>query len=274
MSLTKPRLTKYLAVKPGSQPKLAGLDPRATPGVRDKAQAQRLMPHLTARLERLQAEMWAENKHALLIVLQGMDTSGKDGTIRTVMSGVSPLGTRVTAFKVPSEEERDHDFLWRIHKAVPGKGEIGIFNRSHYEDVLVVRVHELVPKEVWRARYAQINAFERLLTDNGVVVLKFFLHISKAEQRERLLDRVNDPVKRWKFSMGDLEERKRWGEYTAAYQDALRECSTAHAPWHIVPADRKWYRNLAISQVLVETLEEMNPQFPKPTFDPKKIKLS
>lgn len=262
-----------LQVNPGSRFNLSKIDPRSTPGVRDKAKAAAEMTRLTQRLEQLQADMWAENKHALLIVLQGMDTSGKDGTIRSVMSGVSPLGTRVTAFKVPSEEERDHDFLWRIHKVIPGKGEIGIFNRSHYEDVLVVRVHELVPNTVWKERYEQINAFERLLADNGVVILKFFLHISKAEQKERLTERLTDPVKRWKFSLGDLEERKRWDDYMGAYQDAMSKCSTAHAPWHVVPADRKWYRNFAVASVIVQKLESLKIQVPVPDWDPRSIKI-
>ncbi len=266
-------IASALQVNPGSRFKLAKIDPRATPGFRDKAKAEAEMLRLTQRLEQLQADMWAENKHALLIVLQGMDTSGKDGTIRTVMSGVSPLGTRVTAFKVPTEEELDHDFLWRIHKAIPGKGEIGIFNRSHYEDVLVVRIHDVVPKLVWNARYEQINAFERLLAENGVVILKFFLHISKAEQKERLADRLNDPVKRWKFSLGDLEERKRWDEYMAAYQDAMSKCSTVHAPWHVVPADRKWYRNVAVASVIVEKLENLKIKVPVPDWDPRSIQI-
>lgn len=266
-------LSDKLRIAPGSRPMLAKIDPAGTPDIKGKSGAADAMRQLTARLEQLQSDLWAENARSLLIVLQGMDTSGKDGTIRAVMAGVSPLGTRVTAFKVPTEEERDHDFLWRIHKAVPGKGEIGIFNRSHNEDVLVVRVHQLVPPAVWKERYARINEFEKLLTESGVVVLKFFLHISKAEQKERLAERVRDPVKRWKFALRDLEERKRWDEYMAAYQDVLWECSTPCSPWYVVPADRKWYRNMAVASVVVETLEAMKIQVPIPDWDPNLIQI-
>jgi PPK2 family polyphosphate:nucleotide phosphotransferase len=193
-----------------------------------------------------------------------MDTAGKDGTIRTVMSGVNPQSFQITSFKTPSSVELDHDFLWRIHHAVPRRGEIGIFNRSHYEDVLIVRVHNLVPEKEWRSRYDRINEFEELLVDGGVTIVKCFLHISKDEQRERLQARLDNPNKRWKFNMGDLDERKLWDEYQRAYEDALTHCNTDHAPWHIIPADRKWYRNLVVSKILRETLEKLNPQFPVP----------
>jgi PPK2 family polyphosphate:nucleotide phosphotransferase len=200
-----------------------------------------------------------------------MDTSGKDGTIRSVMSGVSPLGVEVTAFKKPSEEESAHDFLWRVHNRVPRHGYIGIFNRSHYEDVLVARVHELVPRKVWKSRFDQINDFEKMLVRNRVIVLKFFLHISKDEQKQRLETRVKDPTRFWKFSMKDIEERRYWGAYRKAYEDVLTKCSTRWAPWHIVPADNKWYRNLVVAETIVQTLRELDMQYPDPVVDVAKI---
>ncbi len=202
-----------------------------------------------------------------------MDTGGKDGTIRHVMSRLNPSGCRVKAFKVPTAEELEHDFLWRVHQAVPPRGDFGIFNRSHYEDVIVVRVHGLKPRSVWEARYDQINAFERHLVENDVTILKFFLHISKDEQKKRIEQRIKDPTKRWKLAPSDFEERKFWNDYQRAYEDALNRCSTKWAPWFIIPADKKWYRNLAVSQIMVEALESMKMKFPKPTFDPSKLKL-
>jgi len=219
------------------------------------------------RLRDLQEVLYAEHKHALLIILQAMDAGGKDGTIRHVMRGVNPQGVRVTSFKAPTAEELDHDFLWRIHQHTPGRGEIGIFNRSHYEDVLVVRVNELVPENVWQARYDHINAFERLLTDSGVTILKFFLHISKDEQKERFEDRLNEPDKHWKFSRGDLAVREQWDHYMAAYEDALTYCNTEWAPWHIVPANKKWYRNLVISNTIIRALEALDMRYPDPEPD-------
>ena len=213
-------------------------------------------------------------KRALLIVLQGLDTGGKDGTIRHVMSGVNPQGCKVTPFKVPAGEETDHDFLWRIHHAVPGFGYIGIFNRSHYEDVLVVRVHNIVPKSQWSRRYDQINNFEEFLTQNNVKILKFFLHISKDEQKKRLMDRIDDPDKHWKISEADFNERRFWNDYTAAYEDALTKCSTDAAPWYVIPSNKKWFRNLAVSHIIAETLEEMDLKLPKPSIDVKKLKMS
>jgi PPK2 family polyphosphate:nucleotide phosphotransferase len=200
-----------------------------------------------------------------------MDTSGKDGVIRHVMTGVDPQGCKVTAFKKPSAEEADHAYLWRIVKALPARGDIGIFNRSHYEDVLIVRVQDLVPKDVWKERFDQINVFEKLLVDNGMTILKFFLHISKDEQKERLQERLDDPMKTWKFNEGDLVERKRWDQYKEAYEDVLRRCSTEHAPWHVIPANRKWVRNLAISTVIVEAMEKLEMKWPRASFDPKSI---
>jgi PPK2 family polyphosphate:nucleotide phosphotransferase len=219
---------------------------------------------LQKRLGGLQEVLYAEHRHKVLVVLQGMDTSGKDGTVRHVLDDVSLQGVRVTSFKKPTETELDHDYLWRIHAQVPGAGELVIFNRSHYEDVLVVRVHDLVPEKVWRKRYRQINDFERALADCGVLILKFFLHISKKEQLERLQQRRDDPTKRWKFQHGDIEERELWGEYASAYQDALRETSTNCAPWYIVPADHKWYRNYVVAKILVDALEGLDMKYPAP----------
>jgi len=206
-------------------------------------------------------------------VLQGMDTAGKDGTIRRVMSGINPRDCRVVSFKAPSQEELDHDFLWRVHRECPRRGEIGVFNRSHYEDVLIVRVRGLVKKEVWSARYDQINRFEQHLAENGTRIVKFFLHISKAEQKERLEARLADPSKNWKMNPTDLEERKLWDDYQRAYEDAISRCSTAHAPWFIIPADKKWFRDLAVSSIMVEMLEGMDLRYPKAEFDSSKIKV-
>jgi len=266
-------LSERLRVKPGRKVALAGHDPRATPGFRGKRDADTILEKSIVRLSDLQYLLYAENKRALLIVLQAMDTGGKDGTIRHVMSGLNPSGCRVKAFKVPSAEEIEHDFLWRVHQAVPPRGDFGIFNRSHYEDVIVVRVHGLKPRSVWEARYDQINAFERHLVENDVTILKFFLHISKDEQKKRIEQRIKDPTKRWKLTPSDFEERKYWNDYQQAYEDALNRCSTKWAPWFIIPADKKWYRNLAVSQIMVETLESMRMKFPKPTFDPSKLRL-
>ena len=207
--------------------------------------------------------LYAENSRSILLVLQGMDTAGKDGTIRTVMRGVNPRSCQVTSFKKPSEVELDHDFLWRIHQAAPRKGNIAIFNRSHYEDVLVVRVHSLVPESVWSKRYQMINDFEYLLAESGTTIIKCFLHISKETQRERLQARIDDQRANWKFNHGDLEERKKWDDYQQAYQAALEKCNTVHAPWYIIPSDKKWYRNLVVSELLSDTLNAMKPEFPK-----------
>jgi PPK2 family polyphosphate:nucleotide phosphotransferase len=215
--------------------------------------------------------MYADNRFALLIVIQAMDAGGKDGLIRSVMATFNPQGCTVVPFKVPSEEERDHDYLWRIHKILPRKGEICIFNRSHYEDVLVVRVHDFVPKDVWKARYDQINDFEKYLADNNVVIRKFYLHISKKEQEERMMKRLLDPKKNWKFSAADLKERNYWGDYMEAFEDVLGKCSTRQAPWYIVPSNKKWYRNLVVARVLVDTLESLNMKWPEPTPEIKEL---
>jgi PPK2 family polyphosphate:nucleotide phosphotransferase len=266
-------LRKKLIVKPGKKAGISSRNPKTTPGVRNKDAALELVEKNTRRLAELQYLLYAESKHAVLIVIQAMDTGGKDGVIRHVMTGLNPLGCRVTSFKVPSPEELKHDFLWRIHQAVPARGEVGIFNRSHYEDVLVVRVHKLVSEEIWSRRYEQINAFEKLLTQNNVKVLKFFLHISKDEQKQRLQERLDDPTKQWKLSAADFQERNYWADYTQAYEDALTRCSTPWAPWYVIPANRKWSRNFSISQILVETLEELDMKFPAPSVDVAKIRV-
>lgn len=250
-----------LRPQPGSKVRLKNYDP-AYRGSYDKESARTEEDKLEKRLAVLQEQLYAEGKQALLIVLQAMDAGGKDSTIKHVFDSVNPQGVKITSFKVPTAEELAHDFLWRIHRQVPPKGYIGIFNRSHYEDVLVVRVNNLVPRTVWEERYDHINQFERLLADSGTRILKFFLHISKEEQKERFQARLDDPEKHWKFSRGDLLVREEWDDYMRAYEDALTRCNTDAAPWHIVPANRKWYRNLVITKAIVETLEAMNPQFP------------
>jgi PPK2 family polyphosphate:nucleotide phosphotransferase len=229
-----------------------------------KKEGKKLLLEFNTELEALQELLYAEHQHQILIVLQAMDTGGKDGTIRHVFEGVNPSGVRVASFKVPSKEELDHDYLWRVHKQTPQKGEILIFNRSHYEDVLVVRVHELVPESRWRKRYNQIKDFERMLVEEGTTILKFFLHIDKEEQKSRLQARLDEPQKRWKFSTGDLKERKLWHEYTKAYEEVLSQTSTSWAPWYIIPSNRKWYRNLVISKIIIETLKNLNMRFPQP----------
>jgi PPK2 family polyphosphate:nucleotide phosphotransferase len=254
-------------LKPGKRFNLADFDPGYTNDYEKKKQAKTRTAENLEHLRELQEMLYAQGRHALLIVLQAMDAGGKDGTIKHVMGAYNPQGVQVTPFKVPTEEELAHDFLWRVHKAAPRRGMVGIFNRSHYEDVLVVRVHNLVPERVWRERYDHINNFERLLAESGVTIVKFFLHISKDEQAERLLDRQQRPDKQWKFSPGDLEERKLWGDYMAAFEDALTRCNTEYAPWYVIPANHKWYRNLAVSQILIDTMEKMGLQYPEPVDD-------
>jgi PPK2 family polyphosphate:nucleotide phosphotransferase len=244
----------YVRLKPGQKVRLADHDPDADGGLDKQAGREALAP-LLEELAELQQELYAAGRHGVLVILQGMDTSGKDGTIRNVFAGVNPQGCQVTPFKAPTAEELAHDFLWRVHKKAPPRSMIGVFNRSHYEDVLIARVHELVPAKVWRSRYEQINEFERLLVENDTIVCKFFLHISHKEQEERLLAREQDVEKAYKLSPDDWKERRRWDAYMAAYQDALERCNTAEAPWTVVPADRKWYRNLAIAESLVDRLE-------------------
>jgi PPK2 family polyphosphate:nucleotide phosphotransferase len=264
-------MTQPFLVPHGTQMSLADYDPGYTGEFRDKDETKAELKQSTDTLRELQRVLWAEGKHALLIVLQAMDAGGKDGTIRQVFRGVNPQGCQVTSFKVPTKEELAHDYLWRIHKATPRRGYIGIFNRSHYEDVLVVRVHNLVPEEVWKQRYEQINHFERLLADSGTTILKFFLHISKEEQKERFEARLADPAKNWKFSMGDVEERAYWDDYQRAFEVALSRCSTPRAPWYVIPANHKWYRNLAVSRIIVETLEGLDMHYPPPLPDAGEI---
>lgn len=246
---------------------LAGIPTRGVAFHADRKAAEKELVALGKEMNTLQQKLYAEGKQKLLVILQAMDAGGKDGTIRRVFAGINPQGVTVTSFKVPSHEELAHDFLWRIHKQVPAAGMIGIFNRSHYEDVLVVRVDRLVPESVWRTRYALINDFERLLTSTGTAVLKFYLHISQDEQRERLQARLDDPSKNWKFDLGDLEKRKQWSTYREAYQEMVEKCNTPYAPWHIIPSDQKWYRNLAIARIIVHTLRTMNPQYPAVSAD-------
>jgi PPK2 family polyphosphate:nucleotide phosphotransferase len=257
-------MTQRFLVPPNTPVALSDYDPGYAGGYKSKGETKDELERNGERLRELQDVLWAEGKHALLIVLQAMDAGGKDGTIEQVMHGVNPQGCHVTSFKVPTEEELDHDYLWRVHKATPRRGYIGIFNRSHYEDVLVVRVHSLVPEAVWQQRYEQINQFEKLLADTGTTILKFFLHISKEEQKERFEARLGDPRKNWKFSMGDVKERGHWDDYMRAYEDALNRCSTPWAPWHVIPANHKWYRNLAVSQIVIGALEKLDMHYPPP----------
>jgi PPK2 family polyphosphate:nucleotide phosphotransferase len=246
---------------------LAEVDPASTPGVKGRAKAEARTAKRRKRLSELQERLFAERRRSLLVVLQGLDTSGKDGTIKHVFSSVNPQGTTVASFKVPTEQERRHHFLWRIRKRLPPPGDIGIFNRSHYEDVLVARVHGLAPGEEIERRYDAINRFERKLAEDGTTIVKLCLHISAEEQRRRLLARLEDETKRWKFNPADLDDRDRWVEFWAAYEVALHRCATEEAPWYVVPADHKWYRNFAVTEILVETLEELDPHYPQPVLD-------
>ncbi len=255
-------MTQSITVPPGTKIELAHFDPRYIEGDSTKKSSKHEIAKHTAASRDLAYRLYAENRRAVLLVLQGMDTAGKDGTIRTVMTGINPQSCQIVPFKQPSSVELDHNFLWRIHKSVPRRGNIGIFNRSHYEDVLVVRVHNIVPKAEWETRYDRINEFEQLLVDGGVTIIKCFLHVSYDEQRERLQARLDNPHKRWKFSKGDLAERKLWDDYQQAYEAALTRCNTEHAPWHMIPSDRKWNRNLTVSRILHNHLLKLDPQFP------------
>jgi len=252
--------------------KLAEVDPDDTHGVKKPDAVDRIAKNCE-RLSVLQYLLYAEARRALLVVLQGIDAGGKDGTIRHVMSGLNPQGVDVTSFKVPEGAEKRHDYLWRVHAAVPEYGKIGIFNRSHYEDVLVVRVHGLVPKAVWSQRYDQINDFERMLTQNGVTILKFLLYISKDEQAKRFRARLEDKTKNWKFSPDDIREREYWDQYIQAYEDMLQKCSPEDAPWYVIPSNHKWFRNLAVSQILSQKMDEMGLKYPKPAADLSAIKF-
>ncbi|MCD4727646.1 MAG: polyphosphate kinase 2 family protein [Pirellulales bacterium] len=251
-----------LCLASGRKFRLRDFDAGYRGGIKNKKNARKELDENIAVLADLGYRLYAEDRRSLLLVLQGMDTAGKDGTIRHVMRGFNPQSCRVTSFKQPGVEELAHDFLWRVSRAAPRKGFVGIFNRSHYEDVLVVRIHKLVPKSEWESRYERINLFEKLLRDGGTTIVKVFLHVSKEEQRRRLQARLDDPNKRWKFSRADLKERGYWNDYQRVYEAALTRCNTEHAPWHVVPANRKWYRNLVVSRILRKTLEKMSPQYP------------
>lgn len=263
-----------LMVSPGEKVRLADLDPRRKLHFQGKAETEKKTVEDAAEINRLQDILYGEGTRALLVVLQGIDTAGKDGTIRDVFNFTGPLGVHVTPFRGPSEEELSHDYLWRVHRAAPARGTIGIFNRSHYEDVLIAKVRKLVPAHEIERRYEQINAFEKHLTENGTKILKFMLHISKEEQRERLQDRLDDPKKRWKFNPADLEDRERWDEFQAAYEAMLTRCSTTWAPWYVVPSDRKWVRSAVIAAIVRATLIEMSPSYPEPSWDPKDFKVT
>jgi PPK2 family polyphosphate:nucleotide phosphotransferase len=257
------RLSDRLRVAPGTRVHLERFDAGATHGWdKERAAAQQLQ--FEAHLTQLQERLWAEGRHPLLVVLQGIDAAGKDGTIRHVMDAFNPQGCTVAGFKVPSDVERAHDYLWRVHLQTPAKGHITIFNRSHYEDVLVVRVHDLVPEETWQRRYRHINEWERMLTDEGTTIIKFFLYIDRDEQRERLQARLDERDKRWKFSKADLGERDLWPDYIQAFEEALERTSTEWAPWYLIPANRKWFRNLAVAHILGELIDDLDPRFPQP----------
>lgn len=256
---------------PGKPIQLADLTTRGKELHSDRDAAEAEFVDLRNEFIETQNRLYAERRQKLLIVLQAMDAGGKDSTIRKVFHGVNPQGVRVTSFKAPTDEQLDHDYLWRVHKAVPAAGMIGVFNRSHYEDVLVVRVENMVPQEIWSQRFGQINQFEKLLHDTGTTILKFYLHISKKEQKERFQDRIDIPEKHWKFSEQDLIKRQQWDAYMEAFEDVLNKCNTEWAPWYVIPADQKWYRNLAISRVIVDTLRKMDPQYPLPEVDVSNI---
>jgi PPK2 family polyphosphate:nucleotide phosphotransferase len=256
----------------GSKFKLSDIDPADTGIFASKDDAEAKQAKDIAQLSVLHDKLYVDGRFSLLVILQGMDTSGKDGTIRHVFTGLNPQGCRVTSFKKPSDEDLAHDFLWRISKALPERGTLGIFNRSHYEDVLVVRVHNLVPKDVWSKRYEEINHFEQRLANEGTTILKFFLYISKGEQAKRIRARVDDPRKRWKFTAADMAERRYWKDYLKAYQEAIRECSTPWAPWYVVPSNHKWYRNYVVANAIAKALARMELKLPKTHIDPAVLK--
>jgi PPK2 family polyphosphate:nucleotide phosphotransferase len=265
--------TKKFLVPPKSKLNLSKFPTDYSGDFKSKKEAVKILKKNIERMTELQAKLYAQDKYSLLIIFQAMDAAGKDGTIKHVMSGLNPQGTQVSSFKQPSKEELDHGYLWRINKALPERGRIGIFNRSHYEEVLVVRVHDLIKyqkipdkfnnKNIWKQRYEQINNFEEYLYENGIVIIKFFLHVSKDEQKKRFLERIEDPAKNWKFSSGDIEERKYWDEYQKAYQEAISATSKKHSPWYIIPADRKWFARLAVSEIIVREMKKLKPEFPK-----------
>lgn len=257
----EPNYPRY-RVEPGKRITLDAFDPDTSEYYKKKKHVEEELEKQRNRIRNLQERLYAENQRSLLIVLQAMDTGGKDGTIKNVFGGVNPQGCQVWSFKKPSDEELSHDFLWRYHHRAPQRGIITIFNRSHYEDVLIVRVKNLVPEEVWRKRYHVINEFEQMLTLSNITIIKFFLHISKDEQKRRLESRLENPDKQWKFSSNDIKERYLWDDYHIAFEEAINNCSTSYAPWYVVPANKKWYRNLIIARTIADTLEAMNPQYP------------
>lgn len=261
-------------IRPGKSVKLDKIATDTTKPFKDRAAAEEAAAKNLKKMDRMQDLLYAEAKQSLLVVLQAIDAGGKDGTIEYIFSGINPQGCDVTSFKVPSSLEKSHDFLWRYHAAAPARGMIGIFNRSHYESVLVERVREFAPKPVWKKRYGHINHFEQMLADEGTTIVKFYLHISKEEQAERLQARLDDPKKNWKFNPGDLEERKLWDEYREAFNDAIEKTSTEAAPWYVIPSDHKWFRNWAISDILVRTLEAMKPKYPRPIVDIAQYKIT
>ncbi len=273
------KTSNYL-VKPNSKVDLSKIDTKDTAGLKSKDDAKELLEKNIQKMRELQDKLYASNKYSVLLIFQAMDAAGKDSTIKHVMSGLNPQGTQVFSFKQPSKEELDHGYLWRIFKSLPERGRIGIFNRSHYEEVLVVKVHnllkyqqipeELIDSNIWQKRYEQINAFEKYLYQNGTVILKFFLHISKEEQKERFLARIDDPTKNWKFSAADVKERKYWDDYQKAYQDAIKATSKKYAPWFVIPADKKWFARLLVSEIIVEALKKLNLEYPKLSEDQKK----
>jgi PPK2 family polyphosphate:nucleotide phosphotransferase len=266
-------LDSHYRVEPGKKLHLGKIPTDTTGHFKDKDDARDATRKEDKKLIKLQDLLYASANHSLLVVLQAMDAGGKDGSIEHVFSGVNPQGCSVTSFKVPSHEELSHDYLWRYHKAAPSRGMIGIFNRSHYESVLVERVKKIVPQKVWSKRYDQINQFEKMLSDEGTVILKFYLHISKEEQRRRLQARLEDPSKNWKFSHADVAERRYWDDYFEAYQDAVQNCSTNYAPWYVVPADHKWFRNWVLSSTIVRTLQKLDLKYPEPEEGIDKIKV-
>jgi PPK2 family polyphosphate:nucleotide phosphotransferase len=266
-------LAKRLKVEPGSKVKLSDIDPNFHGTHESEDEAKTELQHNLKRITELQRKFYADRRHSLLIVLQGIDGAGKDGTCWHVVSAMDPQGVSVTGFKQPTAEERDHDFLWRVHPHAPGLGQVAVFNRSHYEDVLVVRVHDLVPKHVWKQRYEFINSWERLLAEEkNTTILKFFLYISKDEQLSRFKDRLDDPARQWKISDSDYSERKLWDNYIDAFEAAISKCSTKHAPWFVIPSNHKWFRNLAVSEIIVRAMEDMNLSLPKPTVDLQQIR--
>ena len=267
-------LIERVQVKPGEKIKLKERDPRDSSLFGNQDETKAATAALAKEIDALQDRLYSEGARALLVILQGTDTSGKDGTIRSVFNATGPLGVSVTAFGPPTRTELAHDYLWRVHAACPRRGTIGIFNRSHYEDVLIGKVRKFAPEEAIEQRYEQINAFERLLSENGTKILKFMLHISKDEQKERLQERLADPTKHWKFNPGDLDDRQMWDEYQEAYETMLHRCSTPWAPWHVVPADRKWVRNAVIAAIVKHSLEDMDPQYPQVSWKPDAFTIS